>query len=84
MTYLVHKFFIYFFFQYHSETIKNLKEAEARIKQKQCGEFTLAIALDTKGPEIRSGILAGVRDSLFIVHVTGFAVVLETKLNILN
>ncbi|KHN78310.1 Pyruvate kinase PKM [Toxocara canis] len=42
-------------YEYHAETIANLREALRSLK----GKRTIAIALDTKGPEIRTGVLAG-------------------------
>lgn len=48
---------LYFFSrQYHAGTIKNVREAEVSFDFNRC----IAIALDTKGPEIRTGLLAGV------------------------
>ena len=41
--------------QYHAQTIANVREAVSRIPGK-----SVAIALDTKGPEIRTGLLKGV------------------------
>ncbi|OQV25567.1 Pyruvate kinase [Hypsibius exemplaris] len=41
--------------EYHSETIKIVREAKSGLKE----HALLAIALDTKGPEIRTGVLAG-------------------------
>ncbi|XP_073984671.1 pyruvate kinase-like isoform X3 [Rhodnius prolixus] len=46
-------------YEYHSKVIANVKEAEKNFSMKT-GVFTpIAIALDTKGPEIRTGILEG-------------------------
>ena len=39
-------------YDYHRQSIENVREAESR------GIRPVAIALDTKGPEIRTGILA--------------------------
>ncbi|XP_065841756.1 pyruvate kinase PKM-like [Oscarella lobularis] len=39
--------------EYHSETIKNVRQVAAEMNK------SIAIALDTKGPEIRTGLLKG-------------------------
>ena len=46
-------------FQYHQTSINNVREAEA-LTEKNGRLRPIAIALDTKGPEIRTGILAEV------------------------
>lgn len=46
--------------EYHAETIANCRQAEKNYSAKLGMHFPLAIALDTKGPEIRTGLLAGV------------------------
>jgi pyruvate kinase len=46
--------------EYHAETIKNIREAVAMYSKKIGMSYPLAIALDTKGPEIRTGLLEGV------------------------
>nr|UNF16857.1 pyruvate kinase [Hyphantria cunea] len=45
--------------EYHAETIRNCREAEKNYSAKLGSPFSLAIALDTKGPEIRTGLLEG-------------------------
>lgn len=47
-------------YEYHGETIKNIREAVANYSKKIGMKYPLAIALDTKGPEIRTGLLEGV------------------------
>lgn len=46
--------------EYHAETIKNIRTAVANYSKKIGMDYPLAIALDTKGPEIRTGLLEGV------------------------
>lgn len=46
--------------EYHAETIRNCREAEKNYSARLGVPFSLAIALDTKGPEIRTGLLQGV------------------------
>lgn len=46
-------------YEYHSETIANVRTAVKNYSAKLGYEHPLAIALDTKGPEIRTGLLAG-------------------------
>ncbi|KAL4711693.1 hypothetical protein ACJJTC_003460 [Scirpophaga incertulas] len=45
--------------EYHAETIANCRQAEKNYSAKLGVPFSLAIALDTKGPEIRTGLLEG-------------------------
>lgn len=45
--------------EYHAETIKNIRTAVANYSKKIGMIYPLAIALDTKGPEIRTGLLEG-------------------------
>jgi len=45
--------------EYHAETIKNCRLAAANYSKKIGMTYPLAIALDTKGPEIRTGLLEG-------------------------
>lgn len=46
--------------EYHASTIANIRTAVASYSKKIGMSHPLAIALDTKGPEIRTGLLAGV------------------------
>lgn len=46
-------------YEYHAETIKNVRTAVKNYSQKLGIDCPLAIALDTKGPEIRTGLLEG-------------------------
>jgi len=45
--------------EYHGGTIANCREAAKMYKEKHGVDPCLAIALDTKGPEIRTGLLEG-------------------------
>lgn len=47
--------------EYHAETIQNVRKAVEMYSQKIGRKHAIAIALDTKGPEIRTGLLEGVR-----------------------
>lgn len=49
-----------YYAQYHAGTIKLVREAVAGMKSQR----HIAIALDTKGPEIRTGLVFGVCNSL--------------------
>lgn len=43
--------------QYHKETIQNIRTAVENYSKKVGTIHPVAIALDTKGPEIRTGVL---------------------------
>lgn len=49
--------------QYHGETIKNIREAVETVTSDLLYYRPVAIALDTKGPEIRTGLVKGVNMS---------------------
>lgn len=51
--------------EYHAETIRNCREAEKNYSARLGIPFSLAIALDTKGPEIRTGLLEGVSNFMY-------------------
>ncbi|CAL1280923.1 unnamed protein product [Larinioides sclopetarius] len=45
---------------YHADTIKNVREAVKVVSEQQgIPSYPVAVALDTKGPEIRTGLLCG-------------------------
>merc|ERR1711976_725891 len=46
-------------YEYHKQTIMNCRVANEKYKEDKGFGIPLAIALDTKGPEIRTGILEG-------------------------
>lgn len=47
-------------YEYHSEIITNVRKAVENYSEKMKMPVPVAIALDTKGPEIRTGLLVGV------------------------
>lgn len=57
---------LHVFCQYHGETIKNIREAVETITPDPLYYRPVAIALDTKGPEIRTGLVKGVNMLCFI------------------
>ncbi|XP_060521540.1 pyruvate kinase-like [Cylas formicarius] len=56
--------------EYHIQTIKNIRLAETNYQKKTGVERPIAIALDTRGREIRTGLLEG-GDSVEVLLVKG-------------
>lgn len=56
--------------EYHAETIKNIRTAVANYSKRIGMDYPLAIALDTKGPEIRTGLLEGVCKKICLFSLT--------------
>ena len=49
-------------YEYHGATIRSVREAVSNLSERSGMTVPVAIALDTKGPEIRTGLLEGVTD----------------------
>ena len=55
--------------EYHASTIANCREAAKMYREEKGFDPSLAIALDTKGPEIRTGLLEGVICVFYLIRV---------------
>ena len=53
--------------EYHAGTIANVRIAAENYSKKLGVNYPIAVALDTKGPEIRTGLLEGVSSSLRLI-----------------
>jgi len=61
-------------YDYHRKSIENVREAESRVRR------PIAIALDTKGPEIRTGLLsAGVNAEIELMAGDPVTVTIDDK-----
>lgn len=59
-------------YEYYTNVINKLRQAEKNYSEKTGIPYSLAIALDTKGPEIRTGLLTGVSEFEFFNHRSSF------------
>jgi len=64
--------------EYHASTIANCREAAKMYKEEKGFDPSLAIALDTKGPEIRTGLLEGDDGRKELIFEAGDTVKLTT------
>ena len=64
--------------EYHGDTMDNCRKAAAMYKKDKGFNPCLAIALDTKGPEIRTGQLEGVSLNTYMYCILGRHSHLET------
>jgi pyruvate kinase len=65
-------------YEYHGETIANCRAASAKYAAKTGSSPSLTIALDTKGPEIRTGFLEGDDGRLELALETGATIKITT------
>ena len=54
--------------EFHAQTISNLKSAQQKFWRQNGFAPNVAIALDTKGPEIRTGVVDGVSQRTLTVR----------------
>jgi len=60
--------------EYHAETIANIRQAQKNLTARAGINIPVAIALDTKSSEIRTGLLEGVRN-MFIMQEIQFSII---------
>ena len=66
--------------EYHAQTMANCRTAAKMYKEKHGVDPNLAIALDTKGPEIRTGLLEGVSTfSTFLTNLNSSLFCISTR-----
>ncbi len=53
-------------YEYHGNTISSVRQAVKNLSARANMLIPVAIALDTKGPEIRTGLLEGVSTASFV------------------
>jgi len=70
--------------EYHAETMANVRKANQLYKQKYGIDPSVAIALDTKGPEIRTGMLEGDTGTKEIELKKGHAIKITTDDHYMN